>query len=56
MSVIVETLEVRLALNGEEWCAQVGENLLDGCTGYGDTPVNAIRNLCDNFAANPYEM
>ena len=52
----METLKIRLSLGGDKWQAQIGESLLDGATGHGDTPLNAIRDLCNAIAASPYEM
>lgn len=53
---MLEILGIRLSLDENKWYAQVGHDLLDGATGYGDTPVLAIRDLCDALVANPYEM
>jgi len=50
-------LEIRLSPDKDNrWQAQVGKSLLDGATGHGNSPVNAIRDLCDALVSNPYEM
>lgn len=32
-----------LSLDGGAWCALYGENLQEGCAGFGDTPEAAMR-------------
>jgi len=32
----------RLYRDGDQWCALYGENLQDGCAGFGDTPEEAM--------------
>ena len=32
-------------LDGDQWCALLGENLQEGLGGFGNTPAEAIRSL-----------
>lgn len=45
----MKVLEIKISLDGDRWCALVGENLQEGFAGFGNSPAGAIRNLiCDN--------
>jgi hypothetical protein len=33
----------RLSLDGNMWCALYGENILEGCAGFGPTPAAAMK-------------
>ena len=35
----------RLFIDGNQWCALLGENIQDGVAGFGDTPAMAMRNF-----------
>ena len=52
----MDILEIKISLDGDKWCALVGENLQEGVAGFGDTPTAAIRALCDKFALNPWYL
>lgn len=45
------TLEINIKLfkDGNCWCALIGEDLQSGIGGFGNTPVNALRDLCDEI-------
>lgn len=34
------------------WCAYVGENWIEGCGGFGKTPLLALQDLCHNLEKN----
>lgn len=34
-----------VSLDGDQWCALLGENLQVGLAGFGDTPGDALRAL-----------
>jgi len=44
-----EDLYIRLSLDGDLWCALLGENLQEGTAGFGDTRYDAIRALVDEM-------
>lgn len=50
------TLTVELSIDGNKWCALVGENLQEGAAGFGDGPMAALRALCDELAAEPQHL
>ena len=53
---IVDTndVAVRVFLDGTEFCALIGSNLMDGIAGFGQTPSAALRALADELdCANP---
>jgi len=52
----MDILEITISLDGDKWCALVGENLQEGVAGFADTPTNAIRALCDEFALHPWNL
>lgn len=39
----------RLFLDGNKWCALYGEDLMDGCGGFGDTPEQAMADFNKNW-------
>ena len=39
----------KLFLNGNQWVALYGENLKEGCAGFGDTPEQAMRDFDANW-------
>lgn len=41
-----------LAPDGSLWCALLGENIMEGVTGFGDTPAKAVA----DFNANWYKQ
>lgn len=40
----------RLFRDGDAYCALYGENLMDGCAGFGKTPEEAMRNFDLNWS------
>ena len=43
---------IRVFINGNSWCALIGDDLQVGIGGFRITPVDAIRNLCDVLKGN----
>jgi len=39
-----------LSLDGNKWCALLGENLQEGCAGFGDSPSLAMEDFDKQFA------
>ena len=44
-----EDYYLRLSLDGNQWCALIGEDLQEGIAGFGDTRYDAIRALADEM-------
>ena len=44
-------LVVRIAPDGDRWCALAGENLQEGIAGFGETPADALRDFATRFEA-----
>lgn len=42
------TVEAELYKDGDEWCCLIGENIQDGCAGFGRTPQDAIHVCAEN--------
>jgi len=42
----------RLYMDGNSWCALYGENLQDGCCGFGDTPKQAMEDFDKKWGGN----
>ncbi len=38
---------INVYVDGDKWCAMLGENLQDGLAGFGDTPQEALRRLAE---------
>ncbi len=38
-------LEIRLSLDGDKYCALIGDDLQSGWAGFGDTPIEALQEL-----------
>ena len=51
-----EILEIRVCLDGDTWCALIGENLQVGIAGFGDSPLNALDSLVDALRVTPCNM
>lgn len=49
-------LEIKISLDGNQWCALVGQNLQEGIAGFADTPLCAIRQLCDELEKTPWNL
>jgi len=39
----------KLTIDGDQWCALFGENLMEGVAGFGDTPSKAMWNFDHNW-------
>lgn len=42
-------LNIKLVVDGNQWCALIGENLQVGIAGFGNTRLGALMNLIDNY-------
>jgi hypothetical protein len=42
---------IRLSIDGNQWCALLGENLQDGVAGFGVSPEMALSDFDRAFAA-----
>ena len=40
---------IKVFKDGNMWCALTGDDLESGIAGFGTTPVDAIRDLCDSI-------
>jgi len=40
---------IRVFIDGDHWCAVLGEDLQDGLAGFGNTPQEALRELADEI-------
>lgn len=38
-----------LSIDGNQWCALYGNNLQEGCAGFGDTPAKAMADFDCNW-------
>jgi hypothetical protein len=44
--------DVPIYPDGNQWCVLIGENLQEGMSGFGDTPKEALINLCASHSAS----
>lgn len=44
-----KTVTITITLDGDQWCALVGEDLQNGVGGFGNTPKDAVEDLLENF-------
>jgi len=51
-----DTLIVEISLDGDLWCALVGANIQEGVAGFGNTPLDALRDLLCQFEERPYNL
>lgn len=40
--------QITIQIDGDMWCALLGENLQEGVAGFGDTPQEALEKLISN--------
>lgn len=52
----MDILEIAISLDGDKWCALVGENLQEGVAGFADTPIDAIKALCNELEGHPWNL
>lgn len=52
--VEVKFSEVYVYIDGDTWCARIGENLQVGVAGYGITPEDALQNLSEELRLVPW--
>ena len=55
-SAMKDILEVAISLDGDRWCALIGENLQEGLAGFGESPVQAIRALANEIEQNNWNL
>ena len=41
--------DIKLYVDGDQWCALLGENLQEGQAGFGKTPADALNELAHSF-------
>lgn len=51
-----DCLIVEISLDGNMWCALVGSNPQEGLAGFGQSPVEAIRALCDELEQHTWGL
>jgi len=52
--MVMDYVEINLSLDGDQWCALIGDNLQNGVAGFSaENPVEAIRALCDELYSSP---
>lgn len=42
-------LNISIEMDGDKWCALYWDNIQEGCAGFGDTPIEALRALIDDL-------
>jgi len=55
----IKELIVKLSLDGDQWCALVGDNLQEGIAGFDSSPNLAIKNLAveaESTAIDLYDL
>lgn len=45
----MDTMTIKLSLDGDQWCALYGESLVEGQAGFGNTPIEAIQELLEEI-------
>jgi len=55
-SAMKDMLGITISLDGDEWCALIGENLQEGLAGFGKSPVQAIRALADEIEQHNWNL
>lgn len=50
--ILVETFNLKPFKDGNQWCVLLGNNIQEGITGFGDTPLKAIRDFNSSFNQN----
>lgn len=45
---------IDLSLDGDQWCAIIGENIAEGVAGFGASPIDALENLCSELRMYPW--
>ncbi len=53
---MMDLLEVKIYLDGDQWCAMVGEDIQSGVAGFGDTPLQALIEMVDSFYLQPWNL
>lgn len=46
---LISSLGVSPYRDGNQWCVLLGNNIQDGVSGFGDTPIAAIREFNNNL-------
>lgn len=44
-----EEFVITFSRDGSQWCALWGENLAEGCSGFGSTKAEALRDLVEDL-------
>ena len=40
-----EVLLITVSLDGDQWCALLGDDLQEGIAGFGDSPIESLESL-----------
>jgi len=51
-----DTLLIELSFDGDQFCALIGANIQEGVAGFGDSPIDALENLCHELHDTPYNL
>jgi hypothetical protein len=55
-SEMKDILGITISLDGDKWCALIGENLQDGLAGFGNSPIEAIRALANEIEQHNWNL
>ena len=50
------TVELKVFLDGDDWCALIGDNLQDGLGGFGESINEAMEALMEQLPADEDEL
>ena len=51
-----DTLVISISLDGDKWCALIGGNPQEGLAGFGDSPVEALRELMSEIEMSHWNL
>jgi len=54
--VIKDTIWIDISHDGDKWCALVGDNIQEGIAGFGETPLEALEALINEFRTTPWNL
>ena len=50
--ILFATLQAKIFIDGNQWCALYGDNLQDGVAGFGNSPHDAVVAFNNAWSAN----
>jgi len=54
---VKDTAELKISLDGDNWCALLGDNLQEGVAGFSVlSPLDAVKELCNELETYPFNM